>query len=60
MITITKLNGKEVTINSDLIEIIEETPDTTIAMTTGRKILAKEKPQEIVNKVIEYKRKWNS
>lgn len=57
MIAITKLNDKELLINCDLIECIEATPDTTITMTTGRKIIAKESIDDIIDKVIEYKRK---
>lgn len=57
MITITKLNGREIVINADLIESIEENPDTTITMTTGRKFIAKETTKEIINKVVEYKSK---
>lgn len=57
MIEITRLNDKEIIINADLIETIEENPDTTITMSTGRKFIAKETSEEIVNKVIEYKRK---
>ena len=37
MIEVTRLNGKGLTINSDLIEMIEETPDTVITLTTGKK-----------------------
>ena len=51
MIDITKMSGTVVTINSDLIETIEETPDTVITMTTGRKIIAKESRQDIKNLV---------
>ena len=36
MIDVTRLNGKELTINADLIEIVEETPDTVITLTTGK------------------------
>lgn len=57
MISITRLNDKEIIINAELIESIEENPDTTITMTTGRKFIAKETSKEIVNKVVEYKRK---
>lgn len=57
MIYITKLNNQKIAINSDLIEVIEETPDTVITMTTGRKILAKESTKEIIEKVLVYKRK---
>ena len=38
MIEITKLNGQKVLINPSLIEMVEETPDTVISLTTGRKI----------------------
>ncbi len=57
MIIITRLNDKEMVINADLIETIEENPDTTITMTTGRKIIAKQTSREIIDKVVEYKRK---
>lgn len=57
MIVITRLNDKEIVINADLIETIEENPDTTITMTTGRKFIAKETSKEIIDKVVEYKRK---
>lgn len=57
MITITKLNDKEIIINCELIEMIESNPDTTITMTTGRKIIAKESVDDIVAKTIEFKTK---
>ena len=57
MIKVTRLNDSYIVINSDLIEFIEETPDTVITMTTGRKIVVKETIEEIINYVIEYKQK---
>ncbi len=56
MVTLTKLNKQVFTINSNLIETVEETPDTVIALTTGNKFVVKETPQEIINKIIEYQR----
>lgn len=56
MIEVTRLNGKGLTINSDLIEMIEETPDTVITLTTGKKIIVKESRQEIKNLVILYRK----
>ena len=55
MIDVTRLDGKSITINSDLIETVEETPDTIITLTTGKKIIVKESRQEIKNLVKEYK-----
>ncbi|MBD5499772.1 MAG: flagellar FlbD family protein [Lachnospiraceae bacterium] len=56
MIEVTKINGTKVLINPDLIEIVEETPDTVIAFTTGRKIIVKESRQDVKNLVILYRK----
>lgn len=56
MIEVTRLNGTTVLINSDLIETVEETPDTVISLTTGRKFIVKESRQEVKNLVKSYKR----
>ena len=56
MIEITKLNGQKVLINPDLIEFVEETPDTVISFTTGRKIIVKESRQEVKNLVKSYRK----
>lgn len=60
MIDVTKLNGKEITVNCELIEVVEETPDTVITLTTGKKIIVKESRQMIKNLVKSYKRECNS
>ena len=60
MISVTRLNDKEYIINSELIECIEANPDTTITMTTGKKIIAKESIDEVIDKVIAFKRKINN
>lgn len=57
MIDVTKMNGMNITINSDLIETVEDTPDTVITLTTGRKIIVKESRQTIKNLVKSFKRK---
>ena len=51
LIEVTKLNDDKVVINSELIEIIETTPDTVITLNTGRKLIVKESRQEIRNLV---------
>lgn len=56
MIEVTRLNDKKVLINSDLIEMVEDTPDTLISFTNGRKLIVKESRQEVKNLVISYKK----
>ena len=56
MIEVTKMNGIKILINPDLIEMVEETPDTVISFTTGKKIIVKERRQEVKNLVKSYKR----
>lgn len=55
MIEVTKLNGEKIDINSDLIETVEETPDTVLTFSSGKKIIVKESRQEVRNLVILYK-----
>ena len=51
MIELTKLGGQKIPVNPDLIELVEETPDTVIIFSSGRKIIVKESRQEIKNLV---------
>ena len=57
MIKVTRLNGVEYWLNPHLIEVIEKRPDTTITLLSGKKIVVNESPEEIINKIIEYRRK---
>ena len=56
MIELTKMNGQVILLNDALIEIVEETPDTVITLTTGRKIIVKESRQEVKNLVKSYRK----
>lgn len=55
MIELTRLNDTKFILNSDLIETIEEVPDTVITLTTGKKIFVKESKYEIKRQVVTYK-----
>ena len=55
MIDITKIDGRGVTINAELIETIEEIPETVITLTTGKKLIVKESRQKVKNLVKSYK-----
>ncbi len=56
MIEVTKLGGQKILVNPDLLEIVEETPDTVVTLTTGKKIIVKESRQEIKNLVKSYRK----
>lgn len=58
MIKVTKLKAqdRDFVLNAELIETIEETPDTVITLTSGKKIIVEESMDEIVRKVMDYRR----
>ena len=56
MIKVTRLNGAEYWLNPHLIEMIEKKPDTTITLVSGKKIVVKESPEEIIKEIIEYRK----
>ena len=56
MIALTRLNRDGIVLNSDLIEVIEATPDTVITLTTGEKLMVLESAQEIVDRVVRFRR----
>lgn len=57
MIFVTRLNNKSLAINPDLIETLEETPDTVIMLTNGNKYVVADSIDEIIKKIIEYRKK---
>lgn len=56
MIKLTRFNGVDFILNCELIETLEATPDTVIATTNGKKLVVRESVEEIVEKVINYKK----
>jgi len=56
MITATRLNGKPIVVNAELIRSIEENPDTTITLVNGDHIIVRETMDEVVSRAIDYGR----
>ena len=56
MIKLTRLNGSLIVVNAELIEYVEANPDTILTLTTGQKMLVQEPVDEVIKKVINYKR----
>jgi len=59
MIELTKINNESIVINAEEIEFVETTHDTIITTRSGKKISVIETADEVINKVIQYKRKIN-
>ena len=57
MIKLTRLNKSNLIVNSELIEFVEATPDTIITLTTGQKVIVRESVDEVIDSVIEFKRR---
>jgi flagellar protein FlbD len=57
MIWLTRLNHAPLVLNSDLIEHIEATPDTVITLTTGQIVRVRESAEDVVNRIIDFRRK---
>ena len=56
MIQLTRLNNHPLTVNSDLIKFVEQSPDTVITLVTGEKIIVLEKVNEVLERVIQFRR----
>lgn len=57
MIRVTAMNNQEFVLNADHIEKIEETPETVITLTNGKKYLVLQSVEEVVDEVLKYKNK---
>lgn len=56
MIKLTLYNDSDVILNADLIELVERTPDTLISLITGKKVMVKESVEDVIGKVVAYRR----
>ncbi len=56
MIALTDLHGRLFFINADMIEKVESTPDTQIVLSNSHVYYVKEKPEEVIKRVIEFRR----
>lgn len=57
MIDVLRLDGKIYWVNPHMIESMETTPDLTLTMLSGRKIIVKDSPKDLIEKIIEYRKK---
>ena len=57
MIEVTRLNGKKYWINPHQIESMEENPDLTLTLLSGKTVVVKDSPTEIIDKIIAYRQR---
>lgn len=57
MIKVTRLNNSVLYVNEDLIEFIEETPDTIITLNTGIKIVVTESIDNILDEIVKFRKR---
>ena len=55
MIKVTTLDGSEMYLNADLIEIVNETPDTHITLTNGNHYLVLEPARVVIGRIVSFK-----
>jgi len=58
MIYVSRLNGEQFAINDELIEFMEETPDTVITLNTGKKFIVKETTAEIIQRIVDFRKQY--
>ena len=56
MIRLSRINHAPLVLNADMIEHVEITPDTVIAMMNGQKFVVTESVDEVIRKVIDFRR----
>jgi flagellar protein FlbD len=57
VISVTRLDGSQLYLNADLIELVEATPDTIVTLTTHRRLVVRESVDDIVARAIAYQRR---
>ncbi|HUX06975.1 MAG TPA: flagellar FlbD family protein [Acidobacteriota bacterium] len=57
MIRLTRFDGSSFVLNAEIIQYVEAAPDTIITLVTRDKLMVKETVDEVISKVIEFKRK---
>lgn len=57
MVEVTRLDGKKYWLNPHQIEYMEQTPDLTLTMLSGKKVVVRESPEEVIDRIVAYRRR---
>jgi len=56
MIQLTRLNNQALIVNCDLIKFVETAPDTVLTLVSGEKLLVRESPDEVLQRILVFRR----
>ena len=59
MVKLTRLNHTQIVVNAEMIEFVEALPDTIVSLTSGKKLMVTESVDEVIERVIAYRRSCN-
>lgn len=57
MIPVTKLDGSTYWINPHMIESMEKNPDLTIVFLSGKKVVVRDSPDDVIGRIVSYRRR---
>jgi flagellar protein FlbD len=57
VIKLTRFGGQPFYLNDDLIESVESTPDTTLQLTTGKRVIVQESPEEVLRRIVAFRQR---
>ncbi len=60
MIKVTRINGEVLAVNAEMIQYVEERPDTILTLSTKERLVVKESMDEVIRRIIEYGRALRS
>lgn len=57
MIEVTRLDGKKYWVNPHQIESMDQNPDLTLTLLSGKRVVVRETPEEIIERIVAYRQK---
>lgn len=57
MIMVYSMQGDAMYINPDMIETIRVTPDTVLFLNNGKRVIIKDTPEELIDRIVEYRKR---
>jgi len=56
MFRVTRFDGSELVVNAGHLLLVEHTPDTVLVLTTGDRIMVRESVDDVITRVVSYRR----